>query len=416
MKEKDSLFKALGIGEKDRKALQQIAADLDIPLKTLNYYNQHSVLPPDDELERMAVYFKTNRYRIMIGMGIYDQELKELLSRQAAVIADQLKQEKTTVPATHRSVLTTPLGELFEGDCLSLMRNMESNSVNLVFADPPFNLDKLYPSNMDDNVSAAEYIRWTEQWLSECIRILKPGGSLFLWNIPRWNTYFSEFLNHRLNFRHWIAADIKYSLPISSRLYPSHYALLYYIKGEKASVFKPDRLKMDTCQHCYRELRDYGGYKDKMNPAGINMTDVWYDIPPVRHSKYKKRKDANELSVKLLDRIIEMATEEGDTVFDPFGGSGTTYLVAELKNRRWIGVELGPTEIIVDRLSDKSEEDIYLAKLRDNYNRLFPEKIKKERIKRGIWTDETFKDEADKQISLSGLFAGPDAVQPESSL
>ncbi|MDN3580945.1 DNA-methyltransferase [Mucilaginibacter flavus] len=406
MKEKDSFFKVLGIDGKDKKTLQLIAEDLNISLKTLNYYNLNSILPPDNELEKMATYFKINRYQIMIGMGIYNQELKELLSQQAAKIAQGLSHIKTRPTINHEQVFTTSLGQLFEGDCLSLMPTIESGSVDLVFADPPFNLDKLYPSNMDDNIASSEYIRWTEQWLSECIRILKPGGSLFLWNIPKWNTYFSEFLNHRLNFRHWIATDIKYSLPISSRLYPSHYGLLYYIKQEKASVFKPDRLKMETCQHCYRELRDYGGYKDKMNPSGINMPDVWYDIPPVRHSKHKKRKDANELSIKLLDRIIEMATVEGDIVFDPFGGSGTTYLVAELKRRKWIGIELGPTEVIVDRLKNKAEEEDHLNKYRENYNQLFPEKIKKERIKRGIWTDDSFKPEMkDHQISL-GLFIG----------
>src|SRR5690606_32278213 len=143
---------------------------------------------------------------------------------------------------------------------------------------------------------------------------LKPGGNLFLWNLPKWNTFFSEFLNHRLTFRHWIATDIKYSLPIQSKLYPSHYSLLYYVKNEKPSIFKPDRLKMETCPHCYKELRDYYGYKNKMKPAGINLTDGWYDIPPVRHSKYKKRKGSNELSIKLMDRIIEMGSQEGDVI------------------------------------------------------------------------------------------------------
>lgn len=391
MKKKNSLFYVLGVQSTDKKTLQQLAKDLGISLKSLLFYNDHSVLPPSDELNLIAAHFNMSRYEIMIGMGIYDQELKELLSQEAKSIARKLFYNHVPRPENHRSVLTTTLGELFEGDCLSLMAVMESNSVDLVFADPPFNLAKLYPSNMDDNVSTEKYIRWTEEWLSECIRILKPGGSLFLWNLPKWNTYFSEFLNHRLTFKHWIAADIKFSLPISSRLYPSHYSLLYYVKQHKPSVFKPDRLKMDTCPHCYRELRDYGGYKDKMNPNGINMSDVWYDIPPVRHSKYKKRKDANELSIKLLDRIIEMATKEGDIVFDPFGGAGTTYVVAEMKGRRWIGIELGPTQIISERLSNKSEEEEHLKKYRSYYNQLFTEKIKSERTKRGLWTAESLR-------------------------
>ena len=106
-----------------------------------------------------------------------------------------------------------------------------------------------------------------------------------------------------------------------------------YTKGIKANTFCPDRLQMEICKNCYKEIKDYGGYKDKMNPKGINLADVWYDIPPVRHKKYKAREEVNELSMKLLDRIIEMSSNPGDIVFDPFGGSGTTYMVAEIKQR-----------------------------------------------------------------------------------
>jgi site-specific DNA-methyltransferase (adenine-specific) len=146
---------------------------------------------------------------------------------------------------------------------------------------------------------------------------------------------------------------------------------------------------MEVCSVCKADLRDYGGYKDKMNPKGVNLTDIWMDMAPVRHSKYKKRKGSNELSVKLMDRIIEMASDEGDVVFDPFGGSGTTYIVAEIKNRRWIGIELGPTENIVDRFSGIDEEAALINKIRQNYNSLFTEDTLKMRIRNGQWTCES---------------------------
>jgi site-specific DNA-methyltransferase (adenine-specific) len=73
-----------------------------------------------------------------------------------------------------------------------------------------------------------------------------------------------------------------------------------------------------------------------MSPKGVNLTDVWWDISPVRHAKYKRRNGANELSLKIMDRVIEMSTDEGDLVLDPFGGAGTTYMAAELKGRRWV--------------------------------------------------------------------------------
>jgi site-specific DNA-methyltransferase (adenine-specific) len=269
------------------------------------------------------------------------------------------------------------------------MQHMESDSIDVIFADPPFNLKKLYPSGVNDDLKAAKYLEWCESWTAECARLLKPGGSLFFWNIPKWSTHISGYLNGRLTFRHWIAVDIKYSLPIPGRLYPSHYSLLYYCKGEKPKTFHPDRLPMEICPACKADLRDYGGYKDKMNPLGVNLTDVWMDMAPVRHSKYKKRKGSNELSVKLMDRIIQMASEEGDIIFDPFGGSGTTYVVAEIKRRRWIGVELGPVDDIINRFEEIGSEAELIERIRRNCNCLFTEQTLSARQQLGLWTCES---------------------------
>jgi site-specific DNA-methyltransferase (adenine-specific) len=84
-----------------------------------------------------------------------------------------------------------------------------------------------------------------------------------------------------------------------------------------------------------------------------------------------------------------MASKEGDLIFDPFGGAGTSYAVAEMKNRRWIGSELGPCDVIIDRFSNIKDEEEYLEYLRNGINTLFPEKIKKEREKRNLWTYES---------------------------
>lgn len=264
-----------------------------------------------------------------------------------------------------RPILATSLGELYETDCIEMMRAMREETVDLAFADPPFNLGKKYSSKINDAKSEEEYLAWCQDWLDQMIRVLKPGGALFLWNIPKWNIPLGAYLGQRLSFRHWISVDIKYSLPIQNRLYPSHYSLLYYIKGDKPAIFHPDRTPIACCRHCGGEVRDYGGYKNKMNPKGVSLADVWTDIPPVRHAKYKKR-EANALSLKLMDRIISMASDPGSLVLDPFGGSGTTFVAAELTGRRWIGSELD-CSAITERFSslegDKEHmEEILLGK------------------------------------------------------
>jgi len=164
---------------------------------------------------------------------------------------------------------------------------------------------------------------------------------------------------------------------------------MYFVKGEKANKFEADRLPTPTCPKCFGDLKDYGGYKHKMNPLGVSLTDVWLDIPPVRHAKYKKREGANELSVRLLDRVIEMSTNPGDLVLDPFGGSGTTFVVAELKGRKWIGCELGPCDDILARFNNLEGDISNLKNIRKSLNNLFPENVRKARESHGLWTAES---------------------------
>lgn len=255
-----------------------------------------------------------------------------------------------------KPVFKTERGLLFEGDCLDILRRMRDDVVDTVFADPPFNLGKAYGKNSNDLRSNDEYIEWCHQWMSHCARILKPGGAFFVYNLPKWNFMLGSYLMEslELHFRHAIAIEMKNSLPISGRLYPAHYSLLYMTKG-KPKTFRKIRTPIQVCRHCGGEIRDYGGHRHAMNPKGVNLKDVWTDIPPVRHWKFKsKKRPANALSTKILDRVVEMTTNVGDTVFDPFGGSGTTFAVCERRQRRWIGVELDFCPEIVERMIDDS--------------------------------------------------------------
>ncbi len=252
-----------------------------------------------------------------------------------------------------RPILTTEFGVLYSGDCLEILPVINDATVDTVFADPPFNLGKTYDAKVNDNRPHGEYLAWCEKWIDECVRVLKPGGSFFLYNIPKWNILLGAYLTKLgLTFRHWIAVSLKFGLPIPGRLYPCHYSLLYYCKGTKPKTFRSIRTPIRTCRHCGGEIRDYGGHREAMNPKGVNLTDVWDDIPPVRHWKFKsKKRKANQLSTKLLTRIVELSTRKGDVVLDPFGGSGTTFDVCERRERHWIGVELDNCDVIVERLT-----------------------------------------------------------------
>ncbi|MDY7220678.1 DNA-methyltransferase [Halalkalibacterium halodurans] len=400
-----SLFKTLGIyTEMDLKAFSK---STKISTKKLKYYNEHNIFPSYSDFKKIEEATSISEIELKLGMGIFDEKVINAIQANSKQVSKIIEPE--TVPrdanskVNHKKVFETELGELYQGDCLSLMDNIEKESIDLIFADPPFNLDKKYESGINDNISEQEYLKWNEEWILKCIDLLKEGGSLFIWNLPKWNTYSSNILNNYLEFKHWIAVDIKYRLPIKNRLYPSHYSLLYYTKGKKANTFNEQRLPLETCRHCAGDIRDYGGYKNKLSTKGINITDVWYDIPPVRHSKYKTR-GSNELSLKLLERIISLTTNEGDTVFDPFGGSGTTYIASEILKRKWVGIEIGDTESIQSRFKDIEWQKDYIKKVQQNKNTLFTEAQIKKRIKLGHWLPTDFENEVTnkdpEQISL----------------
>jgi site-specific DNA-methyltransferase (adenine-specific) len=250
-------------------------------------------------------------------------------------------------------IYLTELGALFKGDCVQLLPHVRGECVDTVFADPPFNIGKEYGRGVDDRRTETEYVDWCRKWIDECIRVLKPGGSFFLYNIPKWNMILSNYLlEKKMHFRDWIVVDIKMGLPIHGRLYPSHYSLLYFSKG-RHKTFHNIRTPIKLCRHCGGEVKDYGGHRQFLNPKGLNLTDVWDDIHPVRHKKFKSQdRKANSLSSRLLERVISMSTNPGDLVLDPFGGGGTTFAVCEKKKRQWIGMEIGRTKVIIDRIKN----------------------------------------------------------------
>lgn len=346
-----------------------------------------------DLLPIILEYLKMNELELNLALGKIPTKYQKIFLQNIHSISKKLEngaKEESVQENKDTPFFSTALGKLYNADCLKVMRQMTSNSVDLIFADPPFNLSKEYGDGIEDDLSKTDYINWCHRWLDECIRILKPGGSIYIYNLPKWCTYIAEYLNGYLNFRQWIAVDMKFSLPLNGRLSPSHYGLLCYVKGSKPNVFNNQRMPMQVCRHCGGEIKDYGGYKAKMNPAGVNVSDVWTDIYPVRH-KSRKNREYNELSVKFLDRVISMSSKDGDFVFDPFGGSGTTYIVAELLGRKWAGSEIGNCQIIEDRFTHIDNDKKLLESAHAEKSALFSDDIKKLRKKNGFWICEDFK-------------------------
>lgn len=223
------------------------------------------------------------------------------------------------------------------GDCINVLKEIDDNFVDIVFADPPFNLKKDYDNFVDANEEQS-YLNWCFQWIKECIRVLKPNGTILLHNIPKWLIEYGSFLNkENMYFKHWIAWDSMGS-PLGKTLLPAHYGILYYTKSKKDFKFYDLRIPHKRCSKCKEVIKDYGGKKNQMHPFGTILSDVWTDIHRIRHSK---RRDEHpcQLPEPLLERLILICSDENDIILDPFIGSGTTALAAKRLNRKYIGID-----------------------------------------------------------------------------
>ncbi len=243
-----------------------------------------------------------------------------------------------------------------QGDCLELFKEIPDNSVDMTFADPPFNLKKKYTS-YTDSLEFQEYLNWCELWISEMVRVTKPTGSIFLHNIPKWLTYYATFLNKFAHFKHWISWDAP-TAPMGKSLQPAHYGILFYGKKEKGTKIYELRYphKRDRKQGFL--LKDYGGKKDKLHPFGPLVSDVWTDIHRIKHNK-KRDPHPCQLPIHLLDRLILLSTDEGDTVLDPFSGTGTTAISAKRLGRNYIGFEIDSEYVEISKRKLEAVEPNY---------------------------------------------------------
>jgi site-specific DNA-methyltransferase (adenine-specific) len=263
-----------------------------------------------------------------------------------------------------KKVLEKYMNRITQGDCLTLFQDIPDNSVDIAFADPPFNLKKRYNSTKD-SLAIQEYLDWCERWLSEMIRVTKPTGSVFVHNIPKWLTYYTSFLNRVAHFKHWISWDAPTS-PMGKTLQPSHYGILFYIKELRQNKFYEIRYPHKRCRKCHYLYKDYGGKKPLLHPFGPLVSDVWTDIHRVKHNKYRDEHPC-QLPIHLIERIILMSTDEGDIVFDPFSGTGTTAIAAKRLGRNFIGFELDKEYVsisenkLAQEKSDSKIDDVWIS-------------------------------------------------------
>lgn len=259
--------------------------------------------------------------------------------------------QQLLLPISHPESLSSEtdfeslMNTVVQGDALEVLRQIPSESVDLVFADPPYNLDKAYLT-YDDEKDKETYLAWCNAWLDEYVRILKPTGSLYVLNLPRWGMHHAAYLNRRLYFQNWIVWDAL-SEP-RGKIMPAHYALLFYTKHPTDFTFHySDVSPIDARVYCLRSscIRRRKAQGDDLKEP---LTDIWWDIHRIKHQRYRDYHPC-QLPDDLLERIIRLSTNPGDIVLDALVGTGTAVVVAARLGRRYIGIDIDPAYVEMTR-------------------------------------------------------------------
>ena len=236
--------------------------------------------------------------------------------------------------------------KLIQGDCLEVMRDIPDGSVDLIITSPPYNIGKEY----EQRVNFEKYLKQQNEYISECFRITSNDGSI-CWQVgnyidkgevfPLDAILYTTFKSLGMYLRNRIVWTFGHGLHCKKRFSGRHETVLWFTKSTDYK-FNLDDVRVPSK---YPNKRHYKGPKKgelSGNPLGKNPSDVW-NITNVKHNHPEKTAHPCQFPESICERLILSLTNKGDTILDPFMGSGTTGVAAKNLNRDFIGIEMDET-------------------------------------------------------------------------
>ena len=283
-----------------------------------------------------------------------------MVSSNKALSVTQLSLEVVVAPQQIRQQALEPLkkgfqlqyeypcGKLYQGDSIDWLKSLESKSVDLIFADPPYNIKK---ADWDNFENQEQYIEWSLQWIREASRILKPTGSLYICGFSEILADLKHPASKHFKGCRWLIWHYKNKANLGSDWGRSHESMIHFRKSDGIKLNVDDvripygahTLKYPS--HPQAETSAYGKGSAKKrdnwtpNPKGAKPKDV-IEIPTTCNGMGETTPHPTQKPEELLRKFVLASSNEGDLVIDPFSGSGTTIVVAEQLNRRWMGCDL----------------------------------------------------------------------------
>ncbi len=220
------------------------------------------------------------------------------------------------------------------GDSVEMLNSWPEGCIDLVFADPPFNIGYVYDSYRDD-MPNEKYVAWSRDWMAACARVLKPTGSFY---IAIGDDFAADIRvigrELGLHLRNWIIWRYTFGQNMKAKFCRAHTHIFYFTKDVKTFTFNDHLLRFPSARHTeYQDLR--------ASSKGRLPDDVWDEFPRVCGT-FKERAGFHgcQMPEALLQRIVMASSNPGEIVLDPFVGSGTTAVAAKRLGRKFIGIDL----------------------------------------------------------------------------
>ena len=227
------------------------------------------------------------------------------------------------------------------GDAIeALQSEIRDESIDLIFADPPYNIGKNFNGLKDKWTTPDAYLNWCYKWLDLCIRKLKPTGSFYVMTSTQFMPFFDIYVSKQMLVQSRIVWAYDSSGVQARKYFGSMYEpILFAVKSQNDYTFNVDDIMVEAPTGAKRKLIDYRKpipqpYNTKKVPG-----NVW-NFPRVRFRMHEYENHPSQKPVALLDRIVRASSNPGDIVLDPFSGTFTTSYVAQSLSRRSVGIEI----------------------------------------------------------------------------
>jgi len=226
------------------------------------------------------------------------------------------------------------------GDAIIALKEIPDGSVDLIFADPPYNIGKDFNGYKDKWNKDEDYLKWCYLWLNLCIQKLKPNGSFYVMTSTQFMPFFDIYLQNKLAILSRIVWYYDSSGVQAKKYFGSMYEpILHCVKDKNNYTFNSNNILVEAKTGAKRKLIDYRKNPPQVYNSTKTPGNVW-EFTRVRYRMDEYENHPTQKPIVLLDRIIKASSNENDLILDPFSGTFTTSFVAKELNRRSIGIEI----------------------------------------------------------------------------